>query len=67
MEAVIKEYPIAGRLPNWYFRVVEVSNNAWRAEGRDLWGRKVSRMGGDPEALLEACIADAQSILASSQ
>lgn len=57
-----EQYPITDRVPNWYFRVVEVSNNAWQAEGSDLWGRKVSRSGGDPDALLEACIADARSI-----
>ncbi len=61
-EELIEEYPIADRLTNWFFRVVEVSNNAWRAEGSDRWGRKVSRNGGDPDTLLEACIADARSI-----
>lgn len=61
-DELIEEYPIADRLPNWFFRVVEVSNNAWQAEGSDRWGRKVSRTGGDPDSLLEACIEDARNI-----
>ena len=56
------EYPIAGRVPNWYFRATETSSNAWLVEGCDVWGRKVSRQGGDPDELLAACIEDASQI-----
>lgn len=60
---MLEEYPIDGKLPNWYFRVRETSNNAWLAEGSDIWGRKVSRAGGYPETLLAACIEDAAKII----
>jgi hypothetical protein len=60
---MLREYPIDGKLPNWYFRVRETSNNAWLAEGSDIWGRKVARAGGDPETLLAACIEDAAKII----
>jgi len=60
-------YPIEGRLPNWFFRVTETSNNAWLVEGCDLWGRKVSRSGGDPDELLEACLSDAKAIATSAK
>lgn len=59
-----RDYPIADRVPDWFFRVVETSASAWQAEGCDLWGRKVSRAGGDPDALLEACVSDARAIAA---
>ena len=56
------EYPIAGRVTNWYFRATETSSNAWLVEGCDVWGRKVSQQGGDPDQLLDACIADASRL-----
>jgi hypothetical protein len=60
-------YPIAGRVDGWFFRVEEKSPGGWLAEGADLWGRKVSRMGGDPDALLAACVGDARAIVAQLQ
>jgi hypothetical protein len=61
---MLEDYPVEGRLPNWLFRIIETSNNAWLVEGCDLWGRKVSRCGGDPDQLLDACISDAKAIVA---
>ena len=61
-EEMCKRYPIEGKVPNWYFRAQETSSNAWLVEGCDIWGRKVSRTGGDPDALLEECAADALAI-----
>lgn len=66
-EALERDYPIADRVPNWCFRVVEFSASAWRAEGCDIWGRRVSRIGGEPEALLAACIDDARAIAAETE
>lgn len=66
-DEIAREYPIEGRVSGWYFRVVETSNSAWLVEGSDLWGRKVSRTGGDPESLMQAVISDAQKILAESK
>jgi hypothetical protein len=57
-------YPIEGRLAGWFFRAVETSNGAWLVEGCDIWGRKVSRSGTDPDVMLEACVSDATAILA---
>ena len=60
---MLAAFPIEGKLPDWYFRMRETSNSAWLVEGRDIWGRSVSRSGGDPEALLSACIDDAAAIV----
>jgi hypothetical protein len=35
-EAMRESYPIEGKLPNWYFRLRETSNNARIAEGWEL-------------------------------
>jgi hypothetical protein len=59
---VAGEFPIAGVVDGWFFRQREVSNGAFVVEGTDLWGRKVSRNGVDPEALLGQCALDAQLI-----
>lgn len=56
-------FPIEGKLPGWYFRALETSNNVWLVEGCDVWGRKVSRTGSDPETLLVACMDDAGEII----
>lgn len=66
-EEMRHDYPIAGRVPNWYFRAIETSNNAWLVEGCDVWGRKVSRQGADPDKLLDACIEDAGQIREQSR
>ena len=63
---MVKDYPIENRLANWYFRITEASNGAWLVEGCDIWGRKVSRTGSDPEQLLSACVDDAAEILRQS-
>ena len=62
-EDMLSEYPIEGKLPDRYFRIAETSNNAWLVEGCDIWGRKVSRTGGDPDELLVACVKDAGQLL----
>ncbi|HSG64958.1 MAG TPA: hypothetical protein VLD39_08155 [Gammaproteobacteria bacterium] len=66
-ETLERNYPIADRVPNWCFRVVEISNDAWRVEGCDVWGRKVAHVGSNPESLLASCIADAHAIAAEAQ
>jgi hypothetical protein len=59
---VQREYPIADRVPGWFFRMREVSNGAWVVEGVDLWGRQVGESGTDAQELLESCIAAAQRV-----
>lgn len=66
-QELLEDYPVDGQLPNWFFRVTETSNNAWLVEGCDLWGRKVSRSGGDPDELLDACVSDAKAIVTSAR
>ena len=61
-EEMRREYPIADRLPGWYFRAEETSNNSWLVEGGDVWGRTVSRQGDNPDELLAACIEYARSM-----
>ena len=62
-EAAVKQrYPLSGDVAGWFFRIGEVSNGGYVVEGTDLWGRTVSRMGGDPDALLALCVADARDI-----
>jgi len=62
-EAVKKDFPIFGPVPGWYFRVKKLSADSCRAEGRDLWNRRVSRTGSDARELIELCEADAEEIL----
>lgn len=61
-QKVRADFPIADRVTGWFFRQTEISNGAWLVEGTDLWGRVVSRQGGDPDELLSACAADAERI-----
>jgi hypothetical protein len=51
-------YPIRDLVEGWFFRVDEVSLGFYRVEGIESWGRKVSRMGIDPEQLLRQCKND---------
>ena len=61
-----REYPIAGILPGWYFRVREVSFGCYAAEGQDISGRTVLCKGLDAEALLAQAVFDAKEIIESS-
>jgi hypothetical protein len=55
-DTVRRDFPIADRVPGWFFRVDEVSNGAYRAIGTDLWGRRTETAGSDPEHALADCI-----------
>jgi hypothetical protein len=64
-EAEVKrQFPLADLVPDWFFRINEISNGGYKAEGTDLWGRQVSRSGSDPDVLLVECAKDAQRIIA---
>ena len=56
------DFPIEGRAAGWYFRQQETSPGAYLVEGTDLFGRRVSRQGDDPEQLLKECAEDAARI-----
>ena len=59
-----RTHPIDGGIAGWFFRVTEVSAGVYLAEGVDLYGRKVSRTGANPDEILEQCVADAASLAA---
>ena len=61
-ETLLKDYPLRRSLDEWFFRVTETSSGVWLAEGSGVWGRKVSRQGTNPDALLEQCEKDARSM-----
>jgi hypothetical protein len=62
-EQLVREYPITGRVPGWYFRVREKSPSVYDVEGRDIYGRAVSRLSViDEERALQECIEYAQKI-----
>lgn len=58
----LRAYPIADLVEGWFFQMVEVSNGVWRVEGKDHWGRTVTRHGTDPDALLRECKQDAEGL-----
>ena len=57
-----RQFPLVRSLPGWFFRVDEKSPGCYLAEGTDLWRRRVSRRGGDPDALLAQCEESARQI-----
>jgi len=61
-EEILEDFPIRGKTPGWFFRMEEMSYGTWIVEGSDLWGRRVSRGGGDPDDMLAACEKDAAKI-----
>ena len=62
IDEVKRDYPIADRIPGWFFRLREVANCDWIAEVTDLWGRQVSDSGHDEVQLLDSCCAAARRI-----
>jgi hypothetical protein len=59
---LMRTHPIAGLVPGWYFRCTEYSAGHFKVEGRDEWGRSVSRSGEDQDAVLSARAADAEQL-----
>ncbi len=56
---LLTDFPIDELVPGWFFRVREISNNAWQADGSDQWGRKVSCQGNDYQSVLDECAQQA--------
>ena len=55
-------YPISGLVEGWYFRIHEESAGCYRVEGRDIYGRMVSRQTtADPDKTLAECVEYARS------
>ena len=59
---VLQTHPISDRVDGWFFHCVEQSNNAYRAEGTDLWGRIVGATGGDYDSVLNDAVSSAERI-----
>jgi hypothetical protein len=64
---VAREYPLADLVEGWYFKVEEMSAGAYRAEGTDLWGRRVSYSGPDPNEALTKCAEYARGVIAQAK
>ncbi len=62
VELLKKDFPINDKLKDWFFRQDEISAGVYIVEGKDVWGRIVSKRGLDPEELLRLCIKDAKDI-----
>ena len=60
----LKQYPINNLIDGWFFRVLETSQNCYRVEGIDRWGRSVSRTGSEYEIneMIKKCEKDAAEI-----
>jgi hypothetical protein len=43
-------------LPEWSFGAEEVSIGAYKAFGSDIHGRKIEKIGTDPEILINECM-----------
>ena len=52
---LLRDFPIADFLDGWYFRVSEVANQCYRAEGSNLLRQEVACSGNTPEEALEKC------------
>jgi hypothetical protein len=61
-EAMLKRYDREDLVEGWFFRVREVSNGLYRAEGEDRYGRTVGRSGSNPALLLMQCADDARTV-----
>ena len=56
-EALRRTHPLDSLVAGWFFRCSEVSAGCYAAEGRDLYGREVSRQSTDADAALQECVA----------
>lgn len=65
---MIREYPIEGLVDGWYFRIEESGAGNFLVEGKDVWGRVISRRGvGDSERTLQECVREARQIQTASR
>lgn len=59
----LRKYPIINVIEGWFFQIVEITPGIYRVEGVDRWGRKVSRVGINPDELLKECTNNIQEIM----
>jgi hypothetical protein len=60
---VRREFPIADLVEGWFFRCRRASIDGYRADGTDLWGRRVVANGTDPDALIQECAECARRLI----
>ncbi len=56
VEKITKQFPISDLVENWYFRVDEISQGHYKAEGTDLYSRRVSFSNSDYDKALLKCV-----------
>lgn len=56
-------FPLAASVPGWRYRLEEVSAGVYECRAGDQWGRRVSRKGTDPDALIKQCEQDVREIV----
>ena len=59
---IIQEYPLDKLVKGWFFKCEEISNGFYLVEGVDLYGRKVTQEGTNPDELLKSTSMDAKKI-----
>lgn len=60
---LLREYPLDDLAADWFFKVEERSPGNFLVEGKDIWGRVVSKaVPGDPASTLDECVRDAMRI-----
>lgn len=65
---LIRDHPLSDLVPGWYFRQIEKSAGVWDVEGRDAYGRSISKFSVlDERAALEECVEMAKKFIASGQ
>lgn len=63
-DSLRQAYPIDDRLPDWFFRLGEVANNVYRAEGIDLRGRTSTVVDTNDRRALDRCVEEARRTVA---
>jgi hypothetical protein len=58
-------FPLAGPIAAWRLALKEVSIGVYECRGGDRYGRRVSRKGTDPDALVQQCSRDISEIAAA--
>ena len=67
-DELIRDYPLSDLVPGWYFRQIEKSAGVWDVEGRDAYGRSISKCNvPDEQAALGECVEFAKKFIASNR
>ena len=62
---LVRNFPITGLFPGWYFRQKEKSPGVWDVEGRDAYGHSISLCSViNEEEALRDCVEFAKKIVA---